>query len=324
MDNQILSLVMADFAARRLENEREENRRKEEIAAHHPDLQALLDQRHQMVMKAALNGFFGDQVMDAEKRMAEFNQEIAALLQKKGYPVDYLSPVCQCKICQDTGYIYEHSIKTYCECLKKAYAALRSQSAGNSAAAQCFECFDESRFPETALPGTDVTQREYMRILRNRCLQFAENIPQGPYKTLLLHGGSGLGKTFLLHCVENHARARGVQALFVTAYDLLMALKTAYFSRTGETAQEYFDVPLLLIDDLGMEPLMENITVEQIYALINTRMSRGLYTVITSNLSRTELEKRYTERVSSRLLDIRTGMALPFQGKDIRLLRPEK
>ena len=324
MDNQILSLVMADFSARQLENEQEEARRKKEIAARHPDLQALVDQRHQMVMKAALNGFSVSHVADAETQMADYNRKIAVLLQEKGYPADYLEPVCRCKICQDTGYIYENSIKTFCECLKKAYAAARSQASGHSAIGQCFECFDESRFPEAPLPGTDVTQRDYMRILRNRCLQFAENIPAGPYKTLLLHGGSGLGKTFLLHCVENHARARGVQSLFVTAYDLLMALKTAYFSRTGETAQEYFDAPLLLIDDLGMEPLMENITVEQIYALLSTRMTKGLYTVITSNLSRTELEKRYTERVSSRLLDIRTGMALPFQGKDIRLLRPEK
>ena len=324
MDNQILSLVMADFAARQRENEREEARRKEEIAARHPDLQALLQQRHEMVLRAPLQALLSGEPVDMEAKMADFNQKIAALLQKKGYPADFLHPVCQCKICEDKGYIYENSVQKPCECLQQAYAALRSQTSGNSSTAQCFECFDESRFPETALPGTDVTQREYMRILKNRCLQFAENIPQGPYKTLLLHGGSGLGKTFLLHCVENHARARGVQALFVTAYDLLMALKNAYFSRTGDTAQEYFDAPLLLIDDLGMEPLMENITVEQIYALLSNRMSKGLYTVITSNLSRTELEKRYTERVSSRLLDIRTGMALPFKGQDIRLIRTEK
>ncbi|MBE5770453.1 MAG: hypothetical protein E7336_03650 [Clostridiales bacterium] len=324
MDNQILSLVMMDFAARRMENEQEEARRMEEITTLHPDLQALLQQRHSMVMKSVTSVFSGEVALDAEALMADYNQKISALLEKKGYPADYLAPVCQCKICQDAGYIYENSLKKPCECLKKAYLAALSQASENTALGQCFEAFDESRFPDSPLPGTDVTQREYMRIIRGRCLQYAENIPHGPIKTLLLHGGSGLGKTFLLHCVGNHARARGVQALFVTAYDLLMALKTAYFSRTGESAQEYFDAPLLLIDDLGMEPLMENITVEQIYALLSSRMSRGLYTVITSNLSRTELEKRYTERVSSRLLDTRTGMALPFQGKDIRLLRPEK
>ena len=160
-----------------------------------------------------------------------------------------------------------------------------------------------------------------MRVVREKCLRFAQNVPQGPCKTLLLHGGSGLGKTFLLHCIEQEARARGVDTLYATAYDLLMALKTAYFSYGGDSAADYFDVSLLLIDDLGMEPLMENVTVEQIYNLLNSRLTRGLPTAISTNLSRTELQQRYTERVSSRLLDSRTGQAIAFYGRDIRLVK---
>ena len=49
---------------------------------------------------------------------------------------------------------------------------------------------------------------------------------------------------------------------------------------------------------------------------------RGLYTVISTNLTREELQKRYTERLTSRLLDPRTGMAIAFRGQDIRLTRP--
>ena len=100
---------------------------------------------------------------------------------------------------------------------------------------------------------------------------------------------------------------------------LLDALRQRYFGRENDLADAVLNSPLLLMDDLGMEPLMENITVEQIYHLINSRLSRGLYTAISTNLSRTELQKRYTERVTSRLLDVRTGMAIPFRGEDIRL-----
>jgi len=160
-----------------------------------------------------------------------------------------------------------------------------------------------------------------MQVIRNKCLSYAENVPHGPIKTLLLHGGSGLGKTYLLHCIGHYARERGVDTLYVTAYDLLMDLKNAYFSRTGENAREYFEAELLLIDDLGMEPLMEGVTVEQIYHLINSRLSSGLYTAISTNFTRVELQKRYTERLSSRLLDVRTSLALPFLGKDIRLMK---
>ena len=119
MDNQILSLVMMDFAARRMENEQEEARRMEEITTLHPDLQALLQQRHSMVMKSVTSIFSGEVALDAEALMADYNQKISALLEKKGYPADYLAPVCQCKICQDAGYIYENSLKKPCECLKR-------------------------------------------------------------------------------------------------------------------------------------------------------------------------------------------------------------
>ena len=43
-------------------------------------------------------------------------------------------------------------------------------------------------------------------------------------------------------------------------------------------------MPLLLIDDLGTEPLMENITVTQLFNLLNERQNRGKHTVISTNL----------------------------------------
>lgn len=321
MDNRILGQILAVYEERQRENEREENRRRAEIAAKAPEIEQLLRQRHEMVLASVRGAFVSGTVSSPEKRMAEYNEKIAALLRAKGYPADYLGPVCRCAKCGDTGYVYEHSLKQPCECLKEAYRAFLAQAGEQLDKHKTFERFDPTRFPEEALPGTDVTQREYMEIVRKKCRQFADGVPDGPVKTLLLHGGSGLGKTYLLHCVANAVRERGIEPRYETAYDLLSALKSAYFSRGEPLAQAYFDVPLLLIDDLGMEPMIENITVEQFYNLLNARLNRGLFTVVSTNLSRTELQKRYTERVSSRLLDTRTGMAIPFLGKDIRLLK---
>ena len=321
MDNQILAAVLADYEAKRERNEREEARREEEIRTLHPELYALVVQRHETVLRSVRAGLLGTSA-DPEKEMADFNEKIAALLAEKGYPRDYLGPVCDCALCRDTGYVYERSRQTPCACLKKAYQAALEDVGSGMRPEECFESFDLNRFPDAPLPNTDVTQREYMRLVRDKCRAFADQAPGGSLHTLLLHGGSGLGKTFLLNCVGHAVRERGIDATYVTAYDLLMALKTAYFSRTGETAQAYFDVTLLLIDDLGMEPLMEGVTVEQIYNLLNSRLTRGLYTAVSSNLNRTQLEQKYTERVSSRLLDTRSGLAIPFLGRDIRLLKP--
>ncbi len=321
MNNPVWNQVLTAFEAQRARNEEENDRRRQEIAQKHPDLDALLRQRHELVLGAVRGAFSGGAARNPETVMREYNEKIAWMLQVKGYPADYLDPVRRCPLCGDTGYVYENAIRKQCECLKRAYQEALAKADGNEQETQCFAAFDPLRFPDAALPGTDVNQREYMEVVRNRCQKFADNVGAGPLKTLLLHGGSGLGKTFLLNCVGHEAKERGIETVSVSAYDLLMALKNAYFSRNSDDADSYFDAELLLIDDLGMEPLMENITVEQVYNLLSARLKRGLYTVITTNLSRDELKQRYTERVSSRLLDSRTGMAIAFLGQDIRLIR---
>ena len=57
MDNQILFQVLAAFAQRRQADEAEENRRLAEIAQKYPDLNALLQARHGMVMRLVQSAF---------------------------------------------------------------------------------------------------------------------------------------------------------------------------------------------------------------------------------------------------------------------------
>ncbi len=321
MPNAIWSQVEAEFERRREENSREESRRRAEIAERCPELNRLVEERHSLIMRSVRGAFAGGGLSDAEAVMLDYNRRIAAMLQKNGYPADYLSPVCKCAVCGDLGFVYEQSVRKPCECFLQEYQKELSRTEGTGGSKETFAAFDENRFPDTPLPDSDMSQRKRMELIRARCVKFADGVPGGPFKTLLLHGGSGLGKTFLLHCVENAVREKGVAVISTTAFDLLTKLKNAYFSNTGETAQEFFDVPLLLIDDLGMEPMMENITVEQIYNLLNARMTKGLYTAITTNLTLDEVKKRYTERVSSRLLNKRVARSAHFQGKDIRLIK---
>ena len=78
------------------------------------------------------------------------------------------------------------------------------------------------------------------------------------------------------------------------------------------------DIPVLMLDDLGSEPLMQNITVEQLFHLINERQRKGLSTVISTNLTLPELKERYTERIVSRLNDPGNCEVIILEGRDLR------
>ena len=77
---------------------------------------------------------------------------------------------------------------------------------------------------------------------------------------------------------------------------------------------------LLLIDDLGTEPIMRNITIEYLFTLLNERMTRGQHTFLATNLNRTQIIEQYEERVASRLFDKTASVCIRLEGKDLRTL----
>lgn len=319
MNNQVFGQVLNALAERRRENERREEQRRREAIAKCPEIGQLMDQRREAVMKSVYSAFSIPAEPDLTQKVEAWNARIRQLLTESGFPEDYLDPLFTCPLCEDTGYVGEGK-KRLCTCAQALYAELM-EADGGFAGDQSFESFDLSRFPDDRpVDKKGRTQRQQMQVFRDYCLAYAEALPHPDKKTLLLYGGSGLGKTYLLRCIHARARDRGVPALCVTANQLIRTARKAVFSREQEDLDALYETDLLLIDDLGTEPLIENTTVEELFNVINERQSAGLCTVISTNLSLENLQNRYTERVISRLLSRQLCQTLHFEGIDIRQL----
>ncbi len=318
MNGDTARRVMAEYAQTRESNQAEEEKRYAEVVARCPEIGKLSGERREAILAGARLAFTGRSPGDVEGKVAGINARIKALLAKNGFAEDYLSPIYTCEICRDTGYIGEGK-RERCRCfLEKAARLSFAEMQGGAT----FEQFDETVFPEGERYGKDnLTQRELMRVMRAQCQRYADGLPQPKKNNLLLFGGSGLGKTFLLQCIYARARERGVSALCLTANVLLGIVKEAYFSREKDGLAQLQSVQLLLIDDLGTEPMLENITIEQLFFLLDARMTANRNTVISTNLSLRKLQERYTERIASRLQDRRYYADLEFLGKDIRRLK---
>ena len=144
-----------------------------------------------------------------------------------------------------------------------------------------------------------------------------EKYPEAEYRDLLLTGSTGLGKTFLLRAMAERLIERDINVLIISAYKMLEILRKHYFEN-DDSADELLDAQVLMIDDLGSEPLMQNVTVEQLFNLLNERQNRNLSTVISTNLEMAKFRERYTERIASRLRDSRSCKVISLLGKDIR------
>jgi DNA replication protein DnaC len=75
----------------------------------------------------------------------------------------------------------------------------------------------------------------------------------------------------------------------------------------------------LIIDDLGAE-FVTQFSISALYNLINTRQNKGLSTIISTNLSGSELAGKYEGRIYSRIIGA-DYTVLRFEGKDQRIAR---
>ena len=318
MREELLLELENEYEQQRVRNEQEEALRKERIRREQPEIYAMTTERENMIfgtLRDILNGKADTEGLP--EKMEALSAQIRVKLTENGFPADYMAPVYRCPICKDTGKTGE-LIKEPCECYKKAYQRkLREKIGLNRDRKETFEHFDENVFLNENIPGQEFTQRELMNHYRRICEEWADSYPDTRFRDLLLTGGTGLGKTFLLRAMAERLIERDVNVLVISAYRMIEILRKSYFDN-DDSASELMEADVLMIDDLGSEPLMQNITVEQLFNLLNERQGRGLSTVVSTNLEMPKFRERYTERIASRLRDSVNCKVLSLMGKDIR------
>lgn len=108
------------------------------------------------------------------------------------------------------------------------------------------------------------------------------------------------------------------EGLYIYLPTFLDDLRNSYGNPSPEFDDELEMVKkckLLIIDDVGAEKLTEWVR-ERIISIIHTRVSNGLSTIYTSNLSPEELKAEMGDRISSRILGCST--VIEITGADRR------
>lgn len=320
MREDILDELRNEYENRRYEDEMLHSRKVAEIMERIPEIGRLTERRQQLIrnaLRGILDGNAKAENIPAE--MEKLNQQIGDILEKNGMARNSLEPVYRCPVCEDKGYTGE-PVRTMCSCMKIRYQEKLRKAIGlENDHGETFDTFDESILSEENLPGKDYSQRALTVMVRDRCKQWAATYPDNEIRNILLMGQTGLGKSFLMHAMAEKLIERGQDVLMISAYRFLEIARAGYFNNSMDEMKELVDADVLLLDDLGSEPLMQNITVEQLFVLVNERQRRGKATVISTNLNKAEFRERYTERITSRLMDARQSVVLTLMGADVRM-----
>lgn len=273
---------------------------------------------------ARIMGIVCSGAADAEQRIAklrEENQDLIVkrknLLESHGYMSDYTDVKYECEKCGDSGYVGTKM----CECMRKKLIMAGYESSGMSRLMfdQTFENFDLDYYK------SNPAHYENMTNVYNIMRAYAEDFTNGSGNNIALFGGTGLGKTHLSSAVAGRLIERGFDVLYTGAVTMISDFENRRFgtgmSEDGGSVNRYTDCELLIIDDLGTE-VVNQFTVSCIYNVINTRLSKKLSTIISTNLMPAEFRQKYWDRITSRVLG--EYQVLLFSGNDIRAQKLKK
>ena len=322
LDGTLLRRAKDALERRRIRNEETAARRREEVYARSPRLKEIDRRLRESVATAVTVAFTrGGDPVEALNAVREENLELqesrAMELVRLGLPMNYLDEKYLCPKCRDTGY----NGTELCSCLMELYKEEQRRELSQllKLGEQTFDSFDLGLYDDTPDPATGISPRSVMATVYDFCSEYARNFSLNSLN-LLLQGGTGLGKTFISTCIAKVVSERGWSVVYETSGAAFSKYEAEKFGR-GDLEALRRDIrrmetcDLLILDDLGTEFATAFVT-SALYTLLNTRLTGGKKTVISSNLTMRELSDRYSAPIVSRL----TGefYVLHFVGSDLR------
>jgi len=314
--------VMRDLEAVRTRAEDATAARREDVYKKAPRIKEIDAELSGVGLSLARLALAGDSAAVAKARETSdaLKKERLSLLAARKIKEDYATPKYTCKKCNDTGYNVAKNAP--CACLKQRlideYYALSNLR--GVLKEENFDTFDINLFSTAIMEKEGLSPRANMETNFRIAVSFVQNFDK-EFQSLLLYGETGLGKTFLSHCIAKDILDAGRTVLYLTVPRLCKVIEDSRFNREAlaapaEMLEAVDEAELLVLDDLGAE-ISTVVTSAALFDIINQRLLARRPTVISTNLSLNALDAQYSERIVSRFLG--HYQMLKFFGEDIRV-----
>lgn len=199
MANEVLNSILEEYKQKKQNAEVDAERRKESLYQKIPKLQEIEDDLNQFAILTAKNILLHNtsSLEELKQKSEKLKYEKARILQEANLPSNYLSPHYECSYCSDTGYISQNNYKVeMCTCLKqKLLDETFNKSNMANLKKENFDTFNEKIFSDeidVAKYHFNISPRENIKNIKQKCLEFVENFDNPDYHNLLFTGNTGL------------------------------------------------------------------------------------------------------------------------------------
>ena len=254
----------------------------------------------------------GKDCKDLQKIIADARDKKKKILAKMNHKENDLVPQYECKKCSDTG-VYGGYI---CSCYRKRRNEELGKAFGIEISKQkTFKNFNTKICKNEA-------QAKDLEKLKTALEKWAQEYPNVKKSKILLTGKTGLGKTYITECIANTFLEKEYSVCFVSAFEMVncfLKYHTSFEKDKYSWIEPFVEADVLIIDDLGTEPKLKNVTLEYLYLVISEREKYSRPIVVTTNLESGNILDVYGERIYSRLVNKQTSFTYKMQGDDLRV-----
>ncbi len=255
--------------------------------------------------------YLASQNKDNSVQKAKYS-EIVKKLDKRaeelGVTKEMLKPNYFCPICKDTGFIDGEE----CACFKQILFDLLKENCGELPTQESeFSNIDYSVYSKQSV----LDFKKYYSLLEKISIKF----PHNNFKIIGVYGAVGVGKTYGLSVLANNLMQKGYSVCYLNSAQMnsiFLKYHLAKEAHKQEIWEPLISADLLILDDLGAEPNINNVTVNYLYCLLEERFDKT--TCFTSNLNEDALRNKYNDRVFSRLSHKTRSCIIKLEGKDLR------
>lgn len=204
MSNEILNTLLKEYEQKRLKAEYDLEKRKQNLYRLIPRLSEIDDELNNAAIITAKNILNtsdsiknSDSIAQLKNKIAQLKEEKQNILKKNNLDENYLKPLYECSICNDTGYVTDLNYKTVmCSCLKQKLLDISfNKSNMYNLKKENFANFDERLYsdePDLSKYKLNISPRRNILNIKNKCLEFIENFDDPSYHNLLFTGSTGL------------------------------------------------------------------------------------------------------------------------------------
>ena len=311
-----IKLILEEYSNKRAKEEARVNGIYRQLIAGTPGFKKARQEYSAARAQHAM-GRLGGENADIEKQKKQYYKELESACKANNINIKELDIKYECPDCMDTGFVGEYE-KTYCHCLinRATKQILANQNLIEGAT---FQNFDQSIFPtDKKVDKEGRNQRAHILYVKERAQNWCDTFPQTKKLNTLFMGATGVGKSYLASCIAHEIIKKGHSVVNTKASGINEAMLRVINDRDNSIISFFKTCDLLIIDDLGVEPVIRNITLETLYDIVEHRLTVKKHTIIVTNLLLKDIEGRYGYRTASRIVSTTNTAIMNIVGDDLR------